>query len=140
MKRPGGEIFKEKKETTLSILAKDLNLKIIPSYVRDEDFIMAFMQSVPDREEQKKYITNSSKYVLRESYDPNYVLFFRRTLPSQQPKPEERWTNEYLQVRNLLKREIPHGPHRLYSIILCDSLQHLLINGEKEGITNPFTD
>ena len=140
MKRPGGEIFLENKETVLSMLAKDLNIEMMPFYFKDEDFVTAFTQKVPDREEQKKYIINSAKYGWREACDMNYVLFFRRTLPSHQTKPEERWTNEYLDVRNGLKIEIPHGPHRLYSIILCDSLQHLLINGEKKGETNAFTD
>jgi len=140
MKRPGGEIFLENKETVLSILAKDLNLEMVPSLFKDEDFVLAFIQKIPDREEQKKYIINSSKYASGEVYDASYVLFFRRTLPSQQPKHEERRTNEYLQVRNWLKIEIPKGPHRLHSIILCDSLQHLLSNGKKEGDTRPFTD
>jgi hypothetical protein len=67
-------------------------------------------------------------------------LFFRRTLPSNLPKPEERWTNTYNVVRMWLRREIPHGPHRLHSIILCDTLEHITINWEKKWNTNAFSD
>jgi hypothetical protein len=62
MKRPGGEIFLENKETVLSMLAKDLNIEMMPFYFKDEDFVTAFTQKVSDREEQKKYIINNAKY------------------------------------------------------------------------------
>ena len=45
-----------------------------------------------------------------------------------------------MQVLNGLKREIPEGPHRWHSIIICDSLEHISINGEKQGDTRAFTD
>ena len=143
IKRSSGKIWsKERKETVLSDFEKDLNLSpIVQMFCKDEGFVKAFIQSVPNEEEQKKYLINSSKYVTNDSnYDPNYVLFFRRTLPSNSPKHEERRTNIYIQVRNGLRREIPEGPHRLHSVILCDSLKHLLMNGEKTWEMRAFTD
>ncbi|MDD2656065.1 MAG: hypothetical protein PHQ18_00630 [Patescibacteria group bacterium] len=113
----------------------------VKKFCGDPDFVEPFIQAVPDREKQKKYLINSSKYENEEQdFDPNYVLFFRRTLPSKTPKPEERWTYLYTTVRHGLRREIPEGPHRLHSIILCESLGKLLIYGEKTEDSNPFTD
>jgi hypothetical protein len=142
MKIPGGPTWSENtKDTKLTSLSQGLDLSPdVKILCKDNDFAESFIDAVPDEEEQKKYLINSSKYASRNQYDPNYVLFFRRTLPSGNPKPEERWTNEFIQARNGLRREIPEGPHRLHTIILCDTLSHILINGEKEGNTNPFTD
>jgi len=107
----------------------------------DKDFTDSFTEAVTEPAELKKYLINTSKYELNnKDYDPDYVLFFRRSLPGEKPKPEERWTNEYIQVKNGLRREIPEGPHRYYTIILFDSLGKILINGEKKGETNPVTD
>jgi hypothetical protein len=71
----------------------------IESMCKDEDFVYAFLLAVPDKETQIKYFENSTNYYCGKTYDPNYVLFFRRTLPSNLPKPEERWTNTYNVVR-----------------------------------------
>lgn len=138
---PGGE-FMFQKETILSSLAKELNLSFpVEKFCNDEDFANAFTQAIPDKEEQKKYLINTSKYTQRVEHDPNYVLFFRRTLPSADPKPEEYWTEDYVQVSRGLPWELPHGgPHRLHSIILCDSLKHLLSNGNKEKGLGGATD
>ncbi|MEI6773584.1 MAG: hypothetical protein WCL18_01865 [bacterium] len=66
----------------------------------DEDFVKAFLLAIPDKEIQQKFLLNTSNYnVLHKNYDPNYVLFFRRTLPSNMPKHEERWTDVYFTVR-----------------------------------------
>lgn len=106
----------------------------------DPDFSAAFVLAIPDKEEQKKYLLNTSRYELGTGdHDPRYTLFFRRTLPSDSPKHEERWTNEYMRVLSGLRQEIPFGPHRLHSVILCDSLAHLETNGRKPG-DDAFTD
>ena len=107
----------------------------------DEDFVKAFLLAIPDKEMQQRFLLNTSNYnILHKDYNPHYVLFFRRTLPSNIPKHEERWTDVYPIVRMGLRREIPPGPHRIHTIILCDSLQHILSNWEKEWETNPFSD
>ena len=95
----------------------------------DEDFVKAFLLAIPDKEIQQKFLLNTSNYnSLKKDYNPYYVLFFRRTLPSNIPKHEERWTDVYPIVKMGLRREIPPGPHRIHTIILCDSLQHILSN------------
>lgn len=137
---PGGEYFETKKPSLNDLLQIDGLSFNAEKICKDEDFVSAFSLAVPDVEMQKKFILNTSNYEMGKDYDPKYVLLFRRTLPSDTPKYEERWAKEYVQVRNGLRKEIPDGPHRLHSIILCDSLQHLLSNGEKGGETNPFTD
>lgn len=108
----------------------------------DADFSEAFVRAVPDPEEQKKFLIHSARFdkTGRSDCDLRYVLFFRRTLPSKTPKHEERWTNNYLGVLTGLKREIPHGPHRAHSIILCDSFAHLLTHGERTEDAEAFTD
>lgn len=139
-----GGLRSEKIETPLSGLLKEMTGErlslIVERFCGDPDFSAAFALAVPDKEEQKKYLLNTSRFDLGTGgFDRRYVLFFRRTLPSDGPKHEERWTNEYNQVLNGLKREIPHGPHRLHSVILCDSLAHLETNGRKPE-DDAFTD
>lgn len=134
----------EKVETPLSSLQKEMSGEhlsfIVEKLCGDPDFSAAFVRAVPDRDEQKKYLLHTSRYEFGAGdCDPRYVLFFRRTLPSDSPKHEERWTNEYMRVLNGLRREIPEGPHRLHSVILCDSLAHLEANGRKPE-DDAFTD
>ncbi|PKL36734.1 hypothetical protein CVV38_02425 [Candidatus Peregrinibacteria bacterium HGW-Peregrinibacteria-1] len=142
MNIPGFEYFeKEDNKPSLNDLLKIDDLSFNAEKIcKDEDFVSSFSLAVPDIEEQKKYLINTSRYDSGQECDPNYVLFFRRTLPSNTPKHEERWTNQIFTVLNGLRREIPFGPHRYHSIILCDSLAHLISNGEKNGETNAFTD
>ena len=146
IRRPGFlEGLQKSEETPLSkLLGKMKDFKpafVVEKFCGDPDFAEAFVEAVPDAVTQEQFLIHSSKYANGDQdYDPKYVFFFRRTLPSNTPKPEERWTNEFIQVRNGLRVEIPEGPHRLHSIIVCDSLTHLLEGGEKEGETNPFTD
>jgi hypothetical protein len=58
--------------------------------------------------------------------DPHYVLYFRRTQPSEAgtSKPEYYWTSDYWEVVRGLTREIS-GTSRLTSKILCTSLAEL---------------
>ena len=140
-----GRIDKGQDDTPLANFIKEIgegNLSFnVEKLCKDSDFSEAFTQAITDKEEQIKFLMNTSRYNNRQDdYDPKYVLLFRRTLPSEESKPEERWTDEYMQVLNGLRREIPEGPHRFHSIILCDSLEHLLSTGEKQGETNSFTD
>lgn len=142
METPGGKSMdKYHQKTTLSTLSLGLHLSNnVEKICKNQDFVMAFLQAVPDKEEQKKYLIHTSRYnELGNDYDPHYVLMFRRTLPSNFPKPEECWTDQYFTVLTWLKREIPHGPHRLHSIILCDTLEHILYYWEKKGGI-PITD
>ncbi len=56
---------------------------IVDRFSEDPDFVQSFIQAVPDPEEQKKYLYHTAKYdVGIKDYNPAYVLFFRRTLPS----------------------------------------------------------
>ncbi len=98
---------------------------------QDPDFAVAFTARVPDPAEQRRYLTETSKYLIQgpKAADHRYVLVFRRTLPSETPKAEEHWTAEYIQARNGLRREIPEGPHRWYSVILCSSLDDIMSDG-----------
>lgn len=139
IKRPGGKLFGE--ETVLTPLIKELDLSVSASRLcRDKDFVNAFVQAVPDKKEQKKYLINTSRYEDRKDFDLRYVLFFRRTLPSRTPTYEEHWTNVYMQARKGLTAEIPEGPQRLHTIIMCDSLNHLQPYQKKEGDMRAFTD
>lgn len=45
-----------------------------------------------------------------------------------------------MRVLRGLRREIPVGPHRFHSIILCDTLEHLTTNGLKDDQSDAFTD
>ncbi|MDO8528426.1 MAG: hypothetical protein Q7S06_00870 [Nanoarchaeota archaeon] len=138
MKRPGGKFFGE--ETVLSPLIKELNLSVSASQLcRDKDFVNAFVQAIPNKKEQEKYLINTSRYEDGEDFDSRYVLFFRRTLPSRTPTYEEHWTNVYMQARKGLTVEIPEGPQRLHTIIVCDSLDRLQPYQKKEEV-RAFTD
>ncbi len=122
--------MKEENPSGENIISGDIELAC-----KEPEFAKAFIEAVPDEEEQRKYLFNSSLHGLgRKGYDEKYVLYFRRTLPSKEPKPENRWTDNFVQVRNGLKKEIPEGPHRFYSVILCDSLEHLSQNGKDTEI------
>lgn len=45
-----------------------------------------------------------------------------------------------MRVLRGLRQEIPVGPHRFHSIILCDTLEHLTTNGLKEDQSDTYTD
>jgi hypothetical protein len=104
------------------------------SCMRDPDFVRAFIDKIPDPQEQDNFVINTAKYLSHESsdYDPSHVLLFRRSLPSDIPKPEAHWTGDYISARNGLHREIP-GEHRLYTIILCSTLETLSQAGFAEA-------
>lgn len=56
--------------------------------------------------------------------DPRYVLFFRRTQPSESPKPEYYWTSDFGEVQRGLSQEI-RGKDRDTSVILCSTLEDI---------------
>lgn len=95
--------------------------------LKDPDFVEDFISHIPDTGEQDKFVINTSSYragLTKDQFDPNYVLVFRRTLPSDQPKPEQHWTTDYITAVRGLTQEIP-GAHRLYSIVLSTNLAEL---------------
>lgn len=127
-------------KTLTSNEGKDVSINV-KKLIGDFDFAKAFVENIPDVAEQYAYLLNTSRYQMgKPDIDPAYVLYFRRTLPSHTPKPEEHWTDEYIQVRNGLRREIPDGAHRYHTIIVCDTLEHIKTNGEKSGDTMAYTD
>lgn len=112
----------------------------VEKMTKNKDFLDAFVKAVPAVEQQKKYFIQTSAFDHGKEYDPEYVLYFRRTLSSDVKKHEERWTNDFNTVLNGLRHEIPKGPHRYHSVILCDTLAHITIHGIKSGENAPFTD
>jgi hypothetical protein len=57
--------------------------------------------------------------------DPNNVLYFRRTQPSETiSNPEHYWTSDYWETFSGLNNEIS-GAHRDSSVILCSSLEDI---------------
>lgn len=102
--------------------------------LRDPEFVEDFINRVPDTTEQDKFVINTSVYNSdpKAQYDSNYVLVFRRTLPSEEPKPEQHWTTEYMIAVNGLRYEIS-GVHRLHSVILSTRLTDLQQVGMDEN-------
>lgn len=95
--------------------------------MRDPDFVEGFIAKIDNPEEQLKYVLNTRDFLSGKdnSFDPKYVLMFRRTLPASEPKPEHHWTSNYTAVRTGLKEEIV-GAHRLHTVILCTTLEDVL--------------
>ncbi|MFH1089905.1 MAG: hypothetical protein V1716_05810 [Candidatus Uhrbacteria bacterium] len=60
--------------------------------------------------------------VLRElGCDPNYVLMFRLTQPSAEPKPEAFWTTDFFETQRGLSQEI-FGDRRKSAVTLISTL------------------
>ncbi len=93
--------------------------------LNDPDFVRSFREAIPDVDEQRKYLKNTSNYLYRQAYDQNYVLIFRRTLPFNEPKPEQHWTDDYIIALRGLRLEIS-GAERLHSVILCAGLGDII--------------
>ncbi len=98
---------------------------------RDKYFLSNLIDNCPDVEEQFKYAENTYKYCSGDNtFDDNYVIFTRRSVPSSKPKPEAFWTSEQVIVLNGLKNEIPVGSvQRLYSVIMVTTLAKLKDHG-----------
>lgn len=95
--------------------------------LRDPDFVENFTRSVNSSDEQDKYVLNTSAYLSgldKSKYDSHYVLVFRRSLPTDKPKPEQHWTTDYITAVRGLGQEV-QGVHRLHSMILCSTLEEL---------------
>lgn len=108
----------------------------------DVDFIRAFIAAVPDAAEQQKYVDHTIRFLENGAplaartlkklcIDPQYVLFFRRSLPSEKPKYEGHWTSDYATARRGLQHEIP-AIHRLHTIILASTLSDVLSDATVE--------
>ena len=65
---------------------------------------------------------------LTRDIDPSKVLFFRRTIPSKDPKPEFFWTSDYFETRQGLTAEIS-PKNRDTAIIIVASLDAINKNG-----------
>ncbi len=68
--------------------------------------------------------------------DPAYVLYFRRTQPTEKPKPEYYWTSDYGEVLRGLTQEI-QGKKRSFSIVLCSTLADIAQDG---GVMTDIND
>ena len=95
------------------------------------DFMRAFVDSVPSPQRRERYALETAKFALGKPADQDQVLVFRRTAPAlpNQPKPERDWTTDYIQAANGLRQEIPSGPARWYSQILCSTLGEVSRDG-----------
>jgi hypothetical protein len=76
------------------------------------------------------------EYLKTIGIDPEKVLFFRVTQPTETPKPEYYWTSDYFETRQGLTAEIPHE-QRLLSIILVSDLATI---NENEGLIQDIND
>ncbi len=72
-------------------------------------------------------------YIREKGIDPSKVLFFRRTQPSDSPKPEYFWTTDFFETVSGLQVEIPE-PQRQTSVILISDM--LTISGSKGLMTD----
>lgn len=90
----------------------------VPRCFKNGEFLKLFQSYVP-AEEQLKFVQNTAYYSeKRKDVNVNYVLYFRRSIPGDEPKPEIFWTNNFWTVFNGLSRELPHNsPRRIYSEI-----------------------
>jgi hypothetical protein len=112
-------------------------------FFADPDLRSAFSSAVMDPVERGRYAEETSAFLSGKEgeADPKYVLFYRRTLPSDpgEPKPEAHWTSDYITARNGLRLEIPHL-HRLHTVILCASLAELLKDGGYDEANSAQSD
>lgn len=65
--------------------------------------------------------------VRQAGVDPDHVLYFRVTQPSEIPCPEYYWTSDFSEVRNGLNREL--GDTAETAVILVSTLGHIAQNG-----------
>ena len=93
-----------------------------------EDFLVNLINNV-EIDDISNYLINTMKYHLGKECNHEYVLCFRRAIPSEYPKTENFWSNEFGEVYNGLTPEII-GPQRLHSVINVTTLDKL----EKHGI------
>lgn len=122
--------YTEEQEKIVNEWQSELKNDIIISAFRDAEFLDEFLIQIPE-EEQFNYVENTVNYLYGEEYNPEYVLVFRRTVPSITPKPETFWSTEYRTPRFGLKKEIPlNSPQRLHSVIMISRLSALKEHGE----------
>ena len=122
--------YSEEQEVIVNKWQSQLKNDIIISAFRDSEFLDEFLLEIPE-EEQFKYVENTVNYLYGEEYTPEYVLVFRRAVPSTTPKPETFWSTEYRVPRFGLKKEIPlNSPQRLHSVIMISTLSALKKHGE----------
>ena len=97
----------------------------IASCFEDSDFLEQFLKYVP-KDKQLEFVRNTSMSDIQNA-NPKFVLVFRRTIPSETPKPEVFWTTEFGVVRNGLRYESPKmSAKRVYSTIFVTTIDNLL--------------
>lgn len=122
--------YTEEQEKIVNEWQSKLTNDITISAFRDAEFLDEFLIEIPD-EEQFKYVENTVNYLYGKEYNPDYVLVFRRAVPSIKPKPEAFWSTEYRVPRFGLKKEIPlNSAQRLHSVIMISTLSALKKHGE----------
>ncbi len=94
----------------------------------NDDFLINMINNV-DLNEIPKYLDNTFKYARRGDYDPNFVLCFRRAIPTEEEKTENFWSTNFNEVLNGLRAEISEE-QRILSAINVTTLNQL----EKHGI------
>lgn len=93
-----------------------------------------FVHSVP-AEEQFKYALNTFNYKNGLGFDSRFVLLSRRSIPSEQPKPESFWTDEHRIALLGLTQEMPLGSaDRMHTVIMITTLNKLEEHGRAENI------
>ena len=100
----------------------------LPCFMND-DFIVNMINNV-GFEEIEKYMINTAKYNDHKNldYDENYVLFFRRAIPSEEAKTENFWSESFNEVAMGLRHEI-QGEQRFHSVINVTTLKDLRNHG-----------
>ena len=94
----------------------------------NEDFIVNIINNI-DIDEIEKYMLNTKEYIMHHECDKNYVLLFRRAIPSDEPITENFWTTNFNEVFRGLSMEIS-GDQRIHSVINIATLDSL----ERHGV------
>jgi hypothetical protein len=144
LKRPGGSLLGPGNwhlyYYILELVENDLGLseKFLRSFLvvytpfTDPKFYSNLPITIKQPNVLKKYVINTVKFVrkpFRGDIDMRFVLFYRRSQPSNKPKPEAYWTWNYnIIVRGL---NIEHSKeYKKSSIILVASL-HVILSQDK---------
>ena len=101
---------------------------------RDADFVSKFLEIIP-KDIQYNYVVNTYNKYMNYPYDEDYVLVSRRSIPSDEAKPEAFWTTEHNEALNGLKEELPIGsPARMHTYIMVTTLGKL----KKHGLSDTY--
>ena len=126
-------VYAPKEITLLNAWAKLLGEdNLAGSPFCERTFLRTFLKDVP-KEQQWDYIKNTNLYYGKtpELADPNFVLVTRRSLPTEQEKPEAFWSTDPHTTFFGLRYEIS-AQHRAYSAILVSTIGALKEYGEQD--------